>query len=126
MKRATKTVLLVAVAALRNRRSPLGRAPQLAWDTCKRFSGGNVDLNKRDGWQPLAPRTSAHYAFKGDAVIENDKLQVLFSAGCGGAAGLFAIGRRQGPQADESHPLKREAGRVRDHHLAEDHREHRG
>ena len=88
MKGATKTILLLAVAVFVTRpaghRLGAGEPRTLVWDTCKRFTDANVDLGKRDGWQPLAPGTSAGYAFKGDAVLENDKLQVLFSAGCGG------------------------------------------
>ena len=85
MKRATRTVLLAAVAAFLAGEAHSAEPRTMAWDTCKRCSGGNVDLNKRDGWQPIAPGTSAHYAFKGDAVIENDKLQVFFSGAGAGA-----------------------------------------
>ena len=85
MKGATKTVLLLAVAALVTGEAHSAEPRAAAWDTCKRFSSGSIDLSSRDGWQPVAPGTSAHYVFKGDAVMENDRLQVLFSAGCGGA-----------------------------------------
>jgi len=85
MKGATKTVLLLAVAALVTGEAHSAEPRTAAWDTCKRFSSGSIDFSRRDGWQLVAPGTLAHYVFKGDAVIENDRLQVLFSAGCGGA-----------------------------------------
>ena len=86
MKRVIKMILLLAVAVFMAVEADSGEPRTSVWDTCKRFNSGNSELNKRDGWQLVAPGASANYAFKGDAVIENDRLRVLFSPGRGGPA----------------------------------------
>jgi hypothetical protein len=84
MRGAVRAILLFAVAVFMAGEADSSEQRTMVWDTCKRFSDGSAELNKRDGWQRVAPDASAGYAFKGDAVIENDKLQLLLGAACGG------------------------------------------
>jgi len=89
MRGSTKTVLLL-VGVLTAGQAASGEPRTTVWDTGKRFSDGTIDLDKRDGWQAVAPDSSAGHAFKGDAVVENDKLQVLFAPGCGGGPVVYS------------------------------------
>jgi len=77
-------LLLLAGGVLAAEKPKEGEPPVAVWDTCTRSSGGGVELAKRDAWQAVAPEAWAKHTFKGDALVENDKLQVLFGVGCPG------------------------------------------
>jgi len=84
MRRGLAMVLLLAAGALAAEKPKEGEPAVTVWDTCSRSSGGSAELAKRDAWQQVAPEAWAKHAFKGDALVENDKLQMLFGVGCPG------------------------------------------
>jgi hypothetical protein len=84
MKSALMIFLLLVLTLLTAGQSGSAEPRTVLWDTCKRFHDGDGELMKREGWQAVSPDRSAAYAMKGDAVVENDRLQVLFAAGCEG------------------------------------------
>ena len=52
------------------------------WDT-RRTADGDVDPSGKKDWERVSPGTVAH-SFRGDVVIENDRIAVLFSRRSGG------------------------------------------
>ncbi|HIE51262.1 MAG TPA: hypothetical protein EYP85_05850 [Armatimonadetes bacterium] len=53
------------------------------WDTGERVADRGVDLHQRRDWQLVPPGTVA-YSFRGDAVLENERLMAVFAASSGG------------------------------------------
>ena len=98
MKGSTKKIVWLAAALLMAAEARSSDLRTLVWDTGKRFTADNIDLNRRDGWRPVAPDTPAAYAFQGDAVIENDRLQVLCGTRCGPPLVYSKAGVGQGPR----------------------------
>lgn len=77
----------------------------LVWDTGKSLTADNIDLTRREGWILVAPDTPAGSAFQGDAVIENDRLQVLCGTRCGPPLVYSKAGVGQGPRRMSLLPL---------------------
>ena len=91
MKSSTSTLLCLAAALLAAGDAGAIERRTAVWDTGKPAAAAPADLSRRDGWRLVAPDT-AGYAFQGDAVIENDRLQVL----CGKQAGPPVVYSRSG------------------------------
>jgi hypothetical protein len=83
MKQIVHQAVWLAVAALAAAEARCGDPRVLVWDTGKSCSADNVDLGHRALWRLVAPDAPPGYAFQGDAVIENDRLQVLCATRCG-------------------------------------------
>jgi hypothetical protein len=80
-----KVKLLLLVVAVVMTEEAAARPPRTTvWDTGRKYSGATSDLNNKNGWQLVTPESKEPGSFKGDVVLENSKLQVLFSAGCAG------------------------------------------
>jgi len=77
------------------------------WDTL-RGAEGDGDLGGRKDWERVAPGTAAH-AFRGDAVIENDRIAVVFRRGSGGPLVVPKPVPSQGSEVDRPSG----AGRIR-------------
>ncbi len=70
----------------------LGRSPAsdevpvsdtVLWDTQRDAHGGEVDFGGKKSWQRVSPEATAH-PLRGDVVIENERLAVIFCRGSGG------------------------------------------
>ena len=83
MTRVIQTLLLIATGLWSAGHTAASEPRVVVWDTGNRV-GGEADLGRRETCQLVPPETSPSHAFRGDMLIENDKLQVLFRVGRGG------------------------------------------
>ena len=70
----------------------LGRSPAadevpasdtVLWDTQRDADGAEVDFGGKKSWQRVSPGTTAH-PLRGDVVVENERIAVIFCRGSGG------------------------------------------
>jgi hypothetical protein len=106
MKRFAKTALgliaalwLAAAARLDAAEARSRNTRVVVWDTSKQLAGDPVGLGPKDDWRVVEPDALPGYAFQGDVVLENDKLQVLCGTRCGppvvySKAGVGKVPRR--------------------------------